>query len=381
MLIWEQDHSCSDCRIAIAGDFLPASGLQLPGHLTWKQLALSLARGLNPIDAAILNLECSVNVGDHKPRRKLGLGDTFAADADVLDFPRAFGARIVGLANNHTCDYGNEGLDRTRRAILGTGLVPLGIACSLSEAPDVATVMTRAGVCVGFWAAARHLPELAARNRAGIEPATRKRGQAALTALKACGSTVNVAFIHAGLEHTNRPDPNDVSLMDDLAKIGFDVVAACHSHRISGSRRVARGDGRQSFCFYGLGSISSGVIYSPLEREGLVIVIGIRNPGEITRVEAHPIFLAETGWGTIPEPAEADAILDRFMSLSQEICEGSYHQLFYRDTGKGLFGRQFRDIQVAFENGGVRGVASKLSRVRMRHLIRVLHKSIGQKTL
>lgn len=377
MLVWEQSHSSSDCRIAIAGDFLPASGLQLPAHLTWQRVGTALAQNWSPIDAAILNLECSLNVRDRRPRRKLGLGDSFAADAEVLEFPRALGARIVGLANNHTCDYGGEGLQRTRHAVAEAGMVPLGIASGLTEEPDVTIVRTRSGLSVGFWAAARHLPELAARNKAGIEPATRKRGKAALAALKDRGSAVNIAFIHAGLEHTNRPDPEDVSCMDELASMGFDIVAACHSHRISGYKRIDQANGRQAFCFYGLGSICSGVIYSPVEREGLIAVLGIGSSGEITHVEVHPVYLAETGWGTIPETARADAILDRFLSLSREIHDGSYRQLFYRDTGKELFGRQFRDMQVAFENGGVRGLASKLGRVRMRHLTRVLRKTIG----
>jgi poly-gamma-glutamate capsule biosynthesis protein CapA/YwtB (metallophosphatase superfamily) len=377
MLLWEKENSFTDCRIAIAGDFLPASGLRLPAYLTWEQVASSIREQFNPIDAAILNLECSINVGQSKPRRKLGLGDNFAAPSNVLAFPRVLGAKIIGLANNHTCDYGEEGLESTRRAILDAGLVPLGIASSLSESPDVATIKTQSGLCIGFWAAARHLPELAARRRSGVEPATCKRAKDALTILRACGSTVNIAFLHAGLEHSNRPDPDDVALMDDLARMGFDVVAASHSHRISGHKHIRRADGSSAFCFYGLGSISSGVIYSPLEREGLAVVAGFRSSGELTRVETHPIYLEESGWGTIPETTIAHAVLDRFMNLSQEIRDGSYCQLFYRDTGKGLFGRQFRDVRAAFQNGGVRGLASKLGRVRMRHLTRVLHKSIG----
>ncbi len=377
MLLWEQAHASTDCRIAIAGDFLPASGLQLPPQLAWQQVASCLRRQFEPVDAVILNLECSVNVGECKPRRKLGLGDSFSAEPEVLDFPRALGTKIISLANNHTSDYGEEGLARTRRAILHAGLVPLGIASSISESPDVATIRTPSGLCVGFWAAACHLPELAARNKAGIEPATRKRGRAALAILNACGATVTVAFLHAGLEHSNRPDPDDVSLMDDLARLGFDIVAACHSHRIAGHKHIRRFDGSRAVCFYGLGSVSSGVMYSPLEREGLVVVAGFRRSGELVGVEAHPVYLEGSGWGTVPDTARADAILDRFMDLSQEMCDGSFRRHFYQDTGKGLWGRQLRDMQAAFANGGLRGLATKLTRVRMRHLTRVLHKSIG----
>jgi poly-gamma-glutamate capsule biosynthesis protein CapA/YwtB (metallophosphatase superfamily) len=377
MLLWQKTNSSAACRIAIAGDFLPASGLQLPPHPSWSQLGASLRKHIDPIDAAILNLECSIDVDGCNPRRKLGLGDTFAASRDVLEFPLALGAKIVGLANNHTCDYGSEGLARTKRAVLDAGLVPLGAVSSISKPPDVAIIKTASNACVGFWAAACHLPESATPHNSGVEPATRNRARQALAVLEARGATLNIAFLHAGLEHSNRPDPHDVSLIDDLARAGFDIVAASHSHRISGHKRIHRASNKDAFCFYGLGSISSGVLYSPLEHEGLTVVVGLDASGELARIEVHPIYLEETGWGTIPNAAQADAILDRFMSLSQEIQNGSYRRLFYQETGKGLVGRQFRDVRAAFANGGLRGLASKLTRVRMRHLRRVFYRTVG----
>jgi poly-gamma-glutamate capsule biosynthesis protein CapA/YwtB (metallophosphatase superfamily) len=379
MLLWQNTSSPAACRIAIAGDFLPASGLQLPPHTTWTQLGSSLREHLCPIDAAILNLECSINVDGCSPRRKLGLGDTFAASREVLDFPLALGAKLVGVANNHTCDYGAEGLIRTKRAVLDADLVPLGAVSSTSEPPDVAIIKTASGARVGFWAAACHLPESATQHNSGVEPATRSRARQALAILKSGGAYLNIAFLHAGLEHSNRPDPHDVSLMDDLAKAGFDIVAASHSHRISGHKHIRRtgASNKDAFCFYGLGSISSGVLYSPLEREGLAVVVGLDTSGELTRIEVHPIYLEDTGWGTIPCPLRAGEILDRFLSLSQEIRDGSFRRLFYRETGNGLFGRQFRDVRAAFDNGGLRGLASKLTRLRLRHLRRMFYKTVG----
>lgn len=377
MLVWQEKESNPVSRVVIAGDFLPAPGLQLPEERNWRDVAAGFASYFAEADVAILNLECCVDVGDSKARAKFGLGDSFSAAAEVLEFPLGLGAIIIGLANNHVYDFGEEGLTRTRQALLERHLVPLGVGRSLSETPDVVVAETAGGTRVGIWAAARHLQELATRKKPGIEPATRKRGAEALQALRAEGAATTIAFLHAGLEHTNRPDPDDVALMEDLAKMGFDVITACHSHRIAGHKRVGRADGTSAFCFYGLGSISSGVIYSDLEREGLVVVAGLDMSGKAVRMEVQPVHLEESGWGRVPLPGDIHRTLKRFELLSEEMAQGSYKQKFYSDVKSRLFQRQFRDIKAALQNGGMRGLAAKLGRVRMRHLNRVLHKGIG----
>src|SRR5215471_1755016 len=377
MIVWQNSETRAVNRVAIAGDFLPASGLQLPEGKSWADVAAGLARYFARADVGILNLECCVDVGESKPRPKLGLGDSFEAKSDVLTFPLSLGTKIVGMANNHIYDFGEEGLNRTREALERSGLVPLGTGKKLSEKPDVVVAATANGLRVGVWASARHLSDVATRKNAGIEPATRSRGQEALEALEERGAALKIAFLHAGLERTNRPDPDDVVFMDDLAKMGFDVVAACHSHRISGQKTMVRGDGSSSFCFYGLGSISSGVIYSALEREGLVVILGLSETGELVRVDTHPVHLEESGWGRIPLFGDAYATLTRFVQLSEEIESGAYKQNFYADLRGDFFRKYYRDIQAALQNGGMRGLATKLGRIRMRHLNRALQRSMG----
>jgi len=134
-------------------------------------------------------------------------------------------------------------------------------------------------------------------------------------------------------------------------------------------------DGRPAFCFYGLGSLSSGIKYSELEQEGLMPVIGVDERGEIAQVEVQPLEISTEGWGMIPEWSSAKMILDRFMMLSLEIAEGSYGQRFYEDTGRDLVRRQIRNLRTAYERGGLFGLAQILSRIRMRHVNRVLHKA------
>jgi len=77
----------------------------------------------------------------------------------------------------------------------------------------------------------------------------------------------------------------------------------------------------------------------------------------------------------IPDWSSAKTVLDRFMMLSLEIADGIYSDRFYEDTGKDLVRRQFRNLRAAYQRGGLSGLAQILSRIRMRHLHRVLHKA------
>ena len=375
MILWEKKDAHVVFRIALAGDYLPSAGLSATEKCDWKCRAAELAPYFENIDLAMTNLECPVGVESCAVRPKIGLGDNFSAPSASLEYLAALHVKLAGIANNHIYDYGFEGMRRTVNAIKQKEITPLGSGRCLKESPDIFVAETPFGGRIGFWAAARNLPEMATRTRAGVEPANKARARAAIAELRHRGTKLNIAFLHAGIEHTNRPDPDDVELMDDLIMLGFDIAAASHSHRIGGYRSVIGKDGRPGFCFYGLGSLSSGIKYSSLEHEGLMVVVGLDAAGKVARVEVQPILLSPEGWGTIPDWTSAKNILDRFMMLSLEIADGSYRQRFYEDTGKDLVQRQYRNLRAAYQRGGLLGLAQILSRIRMRHVNRVLHKA------
>lgn len=376
MILWQKDNAEVAFTIGIAGDFLPAPDFKLPDACTWSSISGFITPHFKDVDISVANLECPVDVGNSKARMKMAMGGSFCAPAEALNFLSSVKTEVVGIANNHIYDYGKEGLESTKRAVVTKGMTPIGCGRTLLDEPEVLVWEGPARTRIGFWAAARGLSENATRNASGVEAATRKRGLEALAEMKRQDTQLRVALIHAGLEHTNRPDPHDVAFMDSLATLGFDVVAAAHSHRISGYKVVERPDGNPAFCFYGLGSLLSGVMYTPLEQEGILVVIALDARGGIAKVEGRPIQLEGAGWGAVPDLERGESISQRFLRCSEEISDGSYKRLFYKDTGKNLFRRQFRDVQVAIRQGGFKGLAQKLSRLRMRHLHRLIWKGL-----
>jgi hypothetical protein len=130
---------------------------------------------------------------------------------------------------------------------------------------------------------------------------------------------------------------------------------------------------RPNFSFYGLGSLVSGYVSCAAEREGVMVVAGLSATGQLVR----PVWLDEHGFGSVPGAAAKLEILERFRGLSAEVDDGSYERLFYHDVSPGLTRLYLRDARAEFRAAGIRGLAQKARRVRVRHVKRLVHKVIG----
>ncbi len=364
-------------RIAIAGDFLPAGRLAKPANRSWRQMASSLTPCFEDIAATFVNLECCLDSNNLPPRTLCGLGDIVTAPADSLEYFEEIRAFAVGIANNHSFDFDEAGVQRTRSAISRHKLLPLGAGRTTGGLPEICVWKGPGAIRVGFWAAATAALDLAKPAKVGVEPAGPDRARIASKEMKKRGASICIALLHAGCLRTNRPDPEQRRLMDSLANSGFDIVAASHSHRISGYTQLVGESGEPSFCFYGLGSIVSGYASSPLEREGLIAVAGLDRNGRMASLEARPVLLGANGFGIAPPTRAGSEILNRFTTLSREAADGSWKRRFYREISQGLLRVYARDVQAAYRAGGVRALAQKASRVRGRHLQRLVHRVIG----
>jgi Bacterial capsule synthesis protein PGA_cap len=359
-------------RVAIAGDFLPAGSLSVPVQ-GWAEATQSIQPLFNDVALSFVNLECPLDSQTLPARPLDGIGDIVSASSDSLDYLQSIRCVPVSIANNHSYDHGAAGVARTRAALAQRNFVPLGAGRTLREPPAISIWQGPGKIRVGFWAAARASRDLATRRTEGVELATVARARHAAAALQSQGAQFSIALLHAGCLRTNRSDPDDISLVDAIATCGFDLVAASHSHRISGSRLLRTHQQGPSSCFYGLGSIVSGYVASPLEREGLFVVAGFSENGALASIEVRPVLLGDSGFGEVPSPEIARQILDRFCSLTAEIADGSATRRFYEDVSRGFFPLYVRDVRAAFSQSGFAGLARKAGRIRARHLRRLLH--------
>lgn len=364
---------CVVTRLAIVGDFLPTGNVPTTEGASWRDLVRPLSPHFDDVAITFANLECSIEPGG-LPRRTLnGIGEIVSAPAGVLEYLDALNCRAAGLANNHSHDFGAQGATRTREALLRKGITPLGAGRMLKDLPEVFVWQGPGSLRIGFWAAAKAAHDLATHKSAGVEPATLARAKEALAAMRRQNAMFCIALLHAGSLRTNRPSPEDVQLLRAVSRCGYQIVAASHSHRAAGFEKVTTPGQPDSYCFYGLGSILSGYVASPLEREGLVVVAGFDSEGAFAAISVRPIYIAANGCGKVPAPDMSRTILSRFALLSEEISNGSYKRLFYKEISNGLVRLYVRDARAAFRQSGVQGLTRKVSRLRLRHMKRLLH--------
>lgn len=359
-------------RIAVAGDFLPAGSLSVPSG-GWREAAGGVAPVFEDVDICFLNLECPLDTTDLAARALIGIGESVSAESGSLEYLQSIRTKAVGIANNHVYDFGATGVERTRSALAARNFIPLGAGGTIRDAPEIFVWQGPGGVRIGFWASARASRDLATQRTKGVDPATISRARRAVASLRSHGASYNVALLHCGCIRASRPDPSDAALMDRIASCDFDLVCASHSHRISGSRLIPTEGLTPAFFFYGLGSIVSGYVASPLEREGLVAVAGFHSDGTLAHVEVRPVWLGDSGFAGVPPPEIARSILDRFLGLTAEISDGTFARRFYEEVSPGVIPLYTRDLRAAFRQSGLRGLAHKARRIRPRHLRRLFH--------
>ena len=371
--LWEAPASRVKYRIAVGGDILPPFGAG-PLAVDWAAVAARLR--LDDIDLSFANLECTLECAHLPVRKKFGMGSAITVEAGVLEYLRALNCRVAGIANNHIFDFGHEGITRTRNLLIEHGIHPLGCLAHPADRPQAFIWSPNGRVKVGLWACSNFGPA-PTKTTVGIEEVSASRAREALSTLRERGAQCCIALLHAGLERTNRPDPADAARMQAFTDVGFQVVAACHSHRISGYAEIPA-PGTPAFCFYGLGSIASVCQYTPLESEGILAVLGLDEDGRLVSVEARPVALQPDGWGSAADGEAAEAILQRFTRLSEEIRTGEYQRLFYQEVSQSLVSHQLHDTLRAFQQGGCAGILQKLKRLRGRHFVQ-LYKKIAMR--
>ena len=107
------------------------------------------------------------------------------------------------------------------------------------------------------------------------------------------------------------------------------------------------------------------------------MVAGLDDEGKLASIEIRAVILDQSGFGAVPSAVSGTLILDRFLRLSAEFNDGSYEKNFYSEISRGLGELYIRDVRAAFRSAGVRGLAVKASRLRLRHVKRLVHRVTG----
>ena len=252
-----------EMTLALTGDAIITRRLSVYDEPDFLEM-IELIRGA---DAAFTNLEILFHDYEPYPAHQSG-GTWMRGDPALVDDLVWAGIDMVSRANNHTGDYGVEGLRLTTRYVDEAGLVHAGAGESLAEAREARFLETARGR-VAIISMASTFPDQSRaseargsmRSRPGLSPlrytTTRVASAEQLDrlgeALEAMGigftltesgaralGTVFVKGHEAGV--ITRPNPDDMAeiaaVVNNARRLADHVLVTIHAHESKGTRSV-----------------------------------------------------------------------------------------------------------------------------------------------
>ncbi|HQF94743.1 MAG TPA: CapA family protein [Microthrixaceae bacterium] len=215
----------------------------------------SILAGLQPTlsdaDVAVVNLETAIGTGGTKAAKEFN----FRASPAAFGALTSAGVDVIGMANNHALDYGQDGLTETLAAVAETKapVIGVGVNEAAALAPWTSTVNGQRisviaatsvldGNLIDSWTATEDHPGVASAKRVD-------QLVAAVEAARNVSDTV-VVFLHWGTETKFCANQNQLDLAPRLIIAGADLVIGSHAHRV-----LAGGYLGSAYVDYGLGNL------------------------------------------------------------------------------------------------------------------------------
>lgn len=188
-------------------------------------------RGMLEADVVFGNLECCFASSGTAANKNV----VFNADPEAAPFLSPFD--VLCLANNHTLDFGPEGLADTMAVLETNGLrfVGAGSNASAAETPlwlDVGGIRVAVVASADASGGDSNRPTVSVLNLRSLADRVRE--------VRADAEVV-VASYHGGIELDTVPSPSVVRGLRDLVDAGADVVLAHHPHVLQPAERYRGG--------------------------------------------------------------------------------------------------------------------------------------------
>ncbi|MHC1728360.1 MAG: CapA family protein [Syntrophobacteraceae bacterium] len=269
-----------ELRLLFTGDILLSRGVDRQFARNPQPLGRALQPMLSGAEWVVGNLEGAVGPPDACPASDLAV-PCFSIRKELIPALRQAGFNALGLANNHSSDLGDKGLEATRRLLAEYGIMSL----SFEASPQFARFDD---IIVGFVSLSL-VPERAGRPVDVPGTALRQRLRSARSL-----SNLVVVYVHWGSEFLDWPDKRQRKAAKWLVENGADIIIGHHPHLVQSPECLL---GKP--VFYSLGNFIFDQKF-PSTRVGLLADCRIRNEqascsGLLTRTPSGSTLPALTG--------------------------------------------------------------------------------------
>lgn len=246
--------------------------------------------------------ECDYVVGNLESpfsykRKKYGAKSAFlCTEPENIELLKMLGVNAVTLANNHMFDYGKEGYELTKQLLDEAGIEWFG-----AEGKELRIDIDDNKLAFTGWCCYSTNPQGCANN--GNYGINEFDVEEAVRVLKrnADKGRLNIAAVHAGIEHVNYPSLDTIKVAEKLSKTGPMIYYGHHPHvaqpvEWKGDSLIAYSLG--NFCFddtYAKPTDNRPLVkLSEDNRSSFVMIVNIEN-NTILGYEIVPIYIGKKG--------------------------------------------------------------------------------------
>ncbi len=266
-------------------------------------------------DRFIVNLECALTESENRIHK---CGPNLKAAPVCADTLVKLGVTDVMLSNNHTFDFGIEGLRDTMDNLDRVGLPYTGVGENDTDSRKI-YYFEQGGKKFAIVNVCEHEYSYALPDRIGANPYNPYLTMHDIREAKKNADVVLVIY-HGGKEFCRYPSPRLRLLCHEMVECGADVVITQHSHCVGCYEQHEGGH-----ILYGQGNLH---FVKPHSLDGwhtaLLVELEIADDGKITLAYYPMKQNPEVGSVELAKGEEAEAVMNGFYERSEELKNGKW---------------------------------------------------------
>jgi len=202
-------------------------------------------------------------------------GFTFCADPKMVSGLKFAGIDVATLANNHTLNYGEEGLKKTSKILEENEIKVVGM--------DNLVIQTKKETKFGFL---------------GFNFTQKNIKQTNLDLVKDSKGKVDVLIVsvHWGEEYQAKANKVQKEIAKKLVEAGADIVVGHHPHWVQDEEEI---NGKP--VYYSLGNLVFDQMWSEETKKGIIVKLTFENQ-KLVKEEKLPIYIEKIGQPILPLP-------------------------------------------------------------------------------
>jgi len=297
-----------DCQIIVCGDIcVTPDTIELFESGNASALFKGLLSPFKESDILIGNLEFPLTDSGNGIKK---CGPVLNGKTKCISAFKNAGFNLLGMANNHIRDCGNEGVSSTLESCRNSGIHTVGAGANSFAAGQPALLDVK-GWKIGVMAFAEHEFNVAQHDRAGANLFDPYESFDQIKAFRAeCDYLI--LLYHGGIEHYAYPSPMLQKKCRKMIASGVDLVLCQHSHCIGSFENYEKGT-----IVYGQGNTVFGHRDNDQAwNEGLVVRISLTEKTPLKSVIDYiPIRADHAGIDLMPS-SQAESVLQAYHDRS-----------------------------------------------------------------